>query len=540
MSREEAFEGFVNQAFLSAAGEVQAASSENTGSHLKGADKKLYDFLKPLITDVANGERTSTVFTVSVADVGLDQSRWTAQDLGIESFIDENYYLTEEGQAALQSQLYDFNKVITSLLWDCPYELYWFDKMGGFYEGMFGIGAEWNQNNDLVLYFQGTADLSLVVSGEYAADTFEVDPATGTTVSAAAAKALSVVQDYKDYSDLDKLWAYKERICGMVSYNYAAAQNPNTPFGNPWQLIWVFDDDPNTNVVCEGYAKAFQYLFDMSSFSAPLKCRLASGPVYMDGDGGGHMWNIVTRENGRNYLVDVTNCDEDSIGDPDLLYMVPADSGDFSSGYSFFLYDVNMYYTYDYDTINYYTEEELTLSLRSEEPQGQFGGDEFLTLPLGYDVRLPELDGFGGIQNIINYSPDTVDIMPGNVLHPITPGTARIIVNYCDDIYFSYSLSVMDSGSFAFLPYTERIEEEAFANDLSLEYLNLGKGISYIGNNAFTGSGLKEIIVLNKDTEFSADAFEGLMPVIICYEGSTAETFAKRNGFPCMLISSIY
>ena len=30
------------------------------------------------------------------------------------------------------------------------------------------------------------------------------------------------------------------------------------------ELIWVFDGDSSTNVVCEGYAKAFQYLCDLS------------------------------------------------------------------------------------------------------------------------------------------------------------------------------------------------------------------------------------------------------------------------------------
>ena len=35
---------------------------------------------------------------------------------------------------------------------------------------------------------------------------------------------------------------------------------------------------------------------------------------------GDHMWNIVTMDDGCNYLVDVTNCDTGSIGAPGKLF----------------------------------------------------------------------------------------------------------------------------------------------------------------------------------------------------------------------------
>ena len=58
----------------------------------------------------------------------------------------------------------------------------------------------------------------------------------------------------------------KSYICDAVTYDDAAADDStNTPYGDPWQLISVFDSDPNTNVVCEGYSKAFKYLVDRAN-----------------------------------------------------------------------------------------------------------------------------------------------------------------------------------------------------------------------------------------------------------------------------------
>ena len=60
--------------------------------------------------------------------------------------------------------------------------------------------------------------------------------------------------------------------------------------------------------VCEGYSKAFQYLCDLSSFKDKVECHSVSGVT-----SGPHMWNVVAMEDGYNYLVDVTNCDEGTV-----------------------------------------------------------------------------------------------------------------------------------------------------------------------------------------------------------------------------------
>ena len=44
------------------------------------------------------------------------------------------------------------------------------------------------------------------------------------------------------------------------------------------------------------------------------------------------MWNIVTMEDGKHYIVDVTNCDEGSVGAPDHLFLAGAQERAVSSG----------------------------------------------------------------------------------------------------------------------------------------------------------------------------------------------------------------
>ena len=88
----------------------------------------------------------------------------------------------------------------------------------------------------------------------------------------------------------------------------------------------------------------------------------------MDGGtgAGGHMWNIVQMDDGRNYLVDVTNCDEGTIGAPDKLFMAYGPSEVRTNGYTLSWSDgsgsSSIIYTYDSNTIATFGEARLTLS----------------------------------------------------------------------------------------------------------------------------------------------------------------------------------
>ena len=161
--------------------------------------------------------------------------------------------------------------------------------------------------------------MDFFVAKEYSASntirSTKVDTSKGKAVQSAAANAKSIMQQNRGKTDTEKLRAYKNAICKLNDYNHAAASDNNTPYGNPWQLVWVFDGDPNTNVVCEGYSKAFQYLCDLSAFSGSVSVLCMNGFLF-SGDTllGRHMWNVVTMPDGCRYLVDVTNCDTGASG----------------------------------------------------------------------------------------------------------------------------------------------------------------------------------------------------------------------------------
>ena len=186
------------------------------------------------------------------------------------------------------------------------------------------------------------------------------------SVQDALANVDEILDQYSGASDEDKLLSYKEEICERVSYNDdAAAGNFDFNYGNPWQLLWVFDNDVETKVVCEGYSKAFKYLCDQSSFDSNITCILVTGTMAGGTGAGGHMWNIVKLGNGLNYLADVTNCDDGSIGSPDKLFLVRTEdldtNGEIETGYTFHFDGSSVAYSYDENTLNYYNQNEISL-----------------------------------------------------------------------------------------------------------------------------------------------------------------------------------
>ena len=337
------------------------------GLSLPEMDRAIYIVLRNHILAVAAGEETSTVFGVD-ADLFLPQTTFTANDLGLDH-LSENGALTEEAKQAVRNRFagYSSSNIIYALLADCPYELYWYkkgksgsDDPDGGCSVAKGIGYRLNTpaaddtGEVETVTLRGYLQFSMAVSEDYrsyGSYPYRVDAKYGQGVSAAVSAASEIVSAYEDLNEYDRLHAYKEAICSLVSYDHDA---PGTAYGNPWQIIWVFDGDPETNVVCEGYAKAFKYLNDRSASSAVT---VAIPQGYLGS--AAHMWNIVTMENDRNYLVDVTNCDTGMAGYPDRLFLTGG-SGSPAEGYTLF----GLHYTYNVSTKIAFSPEELTLCVR--------------------------------------------------------------------------------------------------------------------------------------------------------------------------------
>ena len=307
---DELFAGYV-QGLFGVGGGLFAA--RNVGLDLTGNRRALYDYLKGCVLDIAAGKRSSTKCTFSTSAV----------------------FATA-----------DIRSVVNCLIADHPYEMFWYAN-----------GLSYTQPT-------GGGDLTvcLNVNEAYASGTYQVNTAMVSKAARSAANARAIVNKYAGKSDYDKLAAYRDAICDAVSYNTAATQRDWNKGFDPWQLIWVFDGDSSTNVVCEGYAKAFQYLCDMSSFAGYVVCYSVTG----DAQGQKHKWNIVRMPNGRNYHVDVTWCDQEGSGTYDWFFMKAPVKGSVSEGYSFRVQNAKGVlvgtYQYDANAPGIYKTSDLTLS----------------------------------------------------------------------------------------------------------------------------------------------------------------------------------
>lgn len=346
---------------------VKAESSGNTASRpamyavaLNNATKTIYDKLVPEIKSIANGERTSSIVKVEGLNITYYKS-----DLGLDTLVTGNSF-TAEAQAKV-GQMFtadvSADVLLTSLITHLPYELYWFDKVKGIQISYEMTGTdEYVTISSVEIMFHVSQDYAVTEGDSY----YPTMPDTAKTgaATAAAAKAAEVVAENQGKGTYGKLVAYREYITKAVDYNSDAANTANYPYGDPWQLIYVFDDDPDTKVVCEGYSKAFKYLCDLTwTGSDPeVACYLPTGTM----DGGDHMWNIVSI-GGVNYLTDITNCDSGTIGAPDQLFLCGVRGG-VDSGYIADLTgNTTTVYFYDKETLALY-DKELVLSATKYSP----------------------------------------------------------------------------------------------------------------------------------------------------------------------------
>ena len=326
---------------------------------LTGSALGFYRALKENSEKVASGEVTSTQFAINTASYGIKRD-FTAAELGLQSISGITVAVKNAIKEKLAEEL-DFASVLTCLLNDNPYIMYWFDKtMGASYS--YSAGVMQSDSGYYVSVPKITVKM-YVAPGYYDVEdgtALVVDPYAVELATEASNNAKQIVTKHAGEGDYAKVCSYRDEIYALVAYDYDAA-NIGTfeDYGtsDPWQLIWVFDGDPDTNVVCEGYSKAMQYLCDLSSFESPnIECYSVTGEL----GGGGHMWNILVMDDGVPYLVDLTNSDEGTIGESDGVFLDGAVSGSVEDGFVMrnfgpslmFVYDENTLATTAYDVLN--------------------------------------------------------------------------------------------------------------------------------------------------------------------------------------------
>ena len=360
---------------------VKAESSGNTASRpatymasMNPTLRAVYDQLVPEIQKIAAGQGSSSAFSLGI------QMTFTKEELGIEGDMlvrgdDGQYHFSEETGAAIEkavNEVMDMDMLLDQLLAHHPYELYWFDKSFG--EGAirfkYSYGTDGQQTvmvGDFVIMMAVSQDYAVADAATQQYYLYSPDTAKTGAASAAAATAAQVVAENQGKGTYGKLVAYREYITKAVDYNFDAANTANYPYGDPWQLIYVFDGDSTTNVVCEGYSKAFKYLCDLTWTGSDQEaaCYLVTGT--MDGGTGAglHMWNIVSI-GGANYLADITNCDSGTTGAPDQLFLCGAE-GSVDASYAAATTNGTVTYVYDKETLALY-DKELVLSATKYSP----------------------------------------------------------------------------------------------------------------------------------------------------------------------------
>ncbi len=281
--------------------------------NLTAAEQAAYNTLKEQLILIANGQRKDTAIQITGT-------------------------LPDQTSA---------NKVWQALLADLPYALYWHDKT-------VGIGYSYIPDNGWK-----NITFKFAVAAEFRGDSLYTTNIPNVPAAVAAAK--QVVSANRGKTDYDKLQAYRQYICDQVSYNFTI--NKDTAYGNPWQLLWVFDGNASTNVVCEGYAKAFKYLCDLTEESNGWIGSVETLDVTGTMNGDRHMWNVV-RINGTNYLADVTNCDQGTVGYPTELFLC----GIQTNGSSMYHQGTETTYIYDTDTRNSFKAADLAVSAAGFDP----------------------------------------------------------------------------------------------------------------------------------------------------------------------------
>ncbi len=352
------------------------------GSKLTGPNAAAYHLLAGYIADVAAGRRPETEFSLPIESLGIEDKYYLAEDLGVEKLFQENGMAVPEAVAKMYELAgFQIGKVMDALAADFPYELYWYDKTTGYSSSYYAYGSY--STGEQFICIPTPFEVSMSVSADYSAGgalrTFLADTEKTGRASAAVDYAQQIVAEYADLEDYEKLDSYRQRICDEVSYNDDIVSQTDLVYGDPWQLVYVFDQDDTTNVVCEGYSKAFQYLCDQSAFKGDVVCNSMSG--HMDGGtgAGSHMWNVVTI-GGSNYVCDITNVDDNSVGHRGNKLFLAGTSVDADAyGYTFtwesetegniIYHGATVFYQYDDETIAQYSEEERVIASENFDPE---------------------------------------------------------------------------------------------------------------------------------------------------------------------------
>lgn len=328
----------------------------------------LYDLVRKRVEDIAAGKTDELELIIPCTVVTGGKSTFSAYDLGVNSiWADKEKTVPNSKAVEAINRLDDCiqEDILVTLFEEIPYSTYWCSggSSGGGISGL--IYDEFTISFDPdTSYFQFTFTLvDKYNKGDQFNNILDIDKISADAI--AVENALAIVKENESMSDIDKLYAYKSKIEELTDYNYYAASHAydeEYTDDDPWNAIYVFDGDPSTKVVCEGYSKAFKWLCDLTVFNSnKIKAYTVTG----DFGSGPHMWNVIQLDDGRNYIADITVSDgyRQDFSPGDLLFLSGASSGSINSGYEYRMdHGRSVIYKYDEATKNKYGNDILTMS----------------------------------------------------------------------------------------------------------------------------------------------------------------------------------
>lgn len=289
-------------------------------------DKRLYRMVKSKLFAIADGSAKTKTYMDDNKSVEYISTKIRLTDMDFKNIrIPKDKSLkSDEIQRKLKEKLVsiiNIRMVLNRIYYDCPYAMYW--NFNGYYT------IDVNYKKDKKYYFLNSMDISFIVGKGYRAISREIlfdntmlDPTCMKTAARSINNAKKIVKKYAKKSDYAKLRAYFNEVKKLTRYDDYITNTYDHEYTYPWNYTSVLDGNMNTNSVCTGYSEAFKMLCDLSKFkSQKIKVYIMRGTLKLnDGSEILHEWNVITMPDGKNYVADLTNCDEGYLAAPDLMF----------------------------------------------------------------------------------------------------------------------------------------------------------------------------------------------------------------------------
>ena len=121
----------------------------------------------------------------------------------------------------------------------------------------------------------------------------------------------------------------------------------------------------------------------------------------------------------------------------------------------------------------------------------------------------------------------------GNQITALKAGDVVVRVTYAedgDDYSRIFIATILDGDALTLPAALQTIGEEAFLGDTALQMVELGEQVERVERNAFSGTGLVQVVVHSASTTFGGGSLRGTgNPTILCKPDSRAEKYAISN-----------